>query len=148
MKVVVIIIILTCFAGCAGKEDYIPSSKVVETTRELFPAAGINLPHQHTKTGSGDSAAVISAVSELLGWIYSDSFRADYELFLKTKSYSLIDSKLNEIIRNNGFSSYREYELYLNASMKSEYIRKLSDSLKIATRERITKISKDFAEKK
>jgi hypothetical protein len=147
MKLLFFIILFPfLFLACSNKDGYIFSSDVEAVTRRLFPVkSDINV--QANGNQNNDTTKVADLLKVLLSWVNSSDFSLEYEYYHSTKSYKKIDSKIDGIIRNYGFSSLKEFELYLSANIQSLTIKELNDSLKATVRDRINKINKEISKK-
>ena len=141
-----IIIFPFIFLGCSNNDGYIYSSDVEEATRQLLPVKSV-IGIQRNSNMNNDTIKVINLLNILLSWVSSNDFKLEYEHYRSTKSYTRIDYKIDGMIRNYGFSSLKEFELYLSANSQAITIKELNDSLKTTIRERISKINKELSKK-
>lgn len=148
MKILFLIILLPIiFQFCSNNEGYIYSTEVEEATRQLFPVNPIKVIQSNRNINNNDTLKVINLLNVMLSWVNSSEFKLEYEYYRSTKSYTRIDQKIDGMIRNYGFSSIKEFELYLSANSQSHTIKELNDSLKTTTREIISKINKELTKK-
>jgi hypothetical protein len=99
------------------------------------------------KSNIKDSLEIISTLNDLIAWVYSNDFKTIYEYYKSNRNYNGIDSKIASIVRNHGFSTFKEFEVYVSTMYDNYSVKQLQDSLKSFTRERINKINKEQSQK-
>ncbi len=147
MKFLVPIIVLLMFAGCGKKSEFILGNDVNTATRTMFPGNTSYAKQKTTGLADNDTTSPVQTINALLTWLNSDIFWTEYSFGVKSKSFAAIDRKLNEIVRSAGYSSYREFESYLERELINEYIKYMHDSLVQTARQRIAAIRKEADEK-